>query len=246
MLTGNNLLETLTDQLVEMDLPRMAASLDAAYRSPGFLETDRLVLVSNIIEDEHQARMTTRVNGRLKNANLLGCGNELSSCRDSSERSYLPVGIADTLATLDFVKDGLNVCMLGPSDAGKTWMAKAMGVHACDGFRVGYHHCQPLLEELMSLKETDFKKYRSKVNRLTRLDLVILDDFLLHTISDEREVKVLFELLEKRSEADRSTVVCSQREPSSWPSMMLNDEVAANAITKRVTKHYTVVIQPHQ
>ena len=47
-------------------------------------------------------------------------------------------------------------------------------------------------------------------------DLLILDDFLLHTITDEREVKVLF--------------------------MILNDEVSANAITKRATKHYTVVI----
>lgn len=28
----------------------------------------------------------------------------------------------------------------------------------------------------------------------------------------------------------------------SWASMILNDEVSANAITKRATKHYTVVI----
>ena len=41
-----------------------------------------------------------------------------------------------------------------------------------------------------------------------------------------------------------STFTCSQREPSSWSSMILNDEVSANAILKRVTKHYTVVIKP--
>lgn len=70
----------------------------------------------------------------------------------------------------------------------------------------------------------------------------ILDDFLLHTITDEREVKVLFEILEKRSELSKSTVICSQREPKSWASMILNDEVSANAIIKRVTKHYTIVI----
>ena len=48
--------------------------------------------------------------------------------------------------------------------------------------------------------------------------------------------------LEKRCEAQKSTIVCSQREPKSWASMILNDEVSANAITKRATKHYTVVI----
>ena len=74
--------------------------------------------------------------------------------------------------------------------------------------------------------------------------VLILDDFLLHTITDEREVKILFEILEKRCEINLSTIICSQREPASWSSMILNDEVSANAILKRATKHYTVVIKP--
>lgn len=32
-----------------------------------------------------------------------------------------------------------------------------------------------------------------------KLDLLILDDFLLHTVTDEREIKVLFEIMVKRS-----------------------------------------------
>ena len=78
------------------------------------------------------------------------------------------------------------------------------------------------------------------------MDLLILDVFLLHTITDEREIKVLFEILEKRNELVQSTIVCSQREPTSWASMILNDEVSSNAIMKRATKHYTVVIQPKE
>mgnify|MGYP001091291009 CR=1 FL=1 len=77
-------------------------------------------------------------------------------------------------------------------------------------------------------------------------DLLILDDFLLHTVTDEREIKVLFEIMEKRSELCKSTIVCSQREPNSWASMILNDEVSANSILKRATKHYTVVIKPRE
>lgn len=42
-----------------------------------------------------------------------------------------------------------------------------------------------------------------------------------------------------------STIICSQREPASWWSMILNDEVASNAIMKRATRHYTVVIKPN-
>lgn len=70
-----------------------------------------------------------------------------------------------------------------------------------------------------------------------------LDDFMLHTITDEREVKVLFEILEKRCEINLSTIICSQREPASWKSMILNGEVSANTIPKRAAKYYTLVIK---
>ncbi len=80
--------------------------------------------------------------------------------------------------------------------------------------------------------------------KVSHLYLLILDDFLLHTLTDEREVKLLFEILEKRSEMKLSTFICSQRDPKSWSAMILNDEVSANAILKRATKHFTVLIRP--
>ena len=70
---------------------------------------------------------------------------------------------------------------------------------------------------------------------------IILGDFLLHTITDEREIKILFELLEKRNEQRKSTIACSKRDPNNWKAMILN-EVSANSIMKRATKHYTVKI----
>ena len=86
-------------------------------------------------------------------------------------------------------------------------------------------------------------KYESRMKKLMNFHLLILDDFLLNTVSDEREVKVLLDILEKRVECLKSTIVCSQRDPDTWKAMILNDEVSANAILKRVTKHYTVMIE---
>ena len=94
------------------------------------------------------------------------------------------------------------------------------------------------------LSEDDSMKYLREIKKILGFQLLILDDFLLNTIMDEREVKVLMEILEKRIEASKSTIVCSQREPGSWKAMIMNDEVSANAIMKRATKHYIVVIQP--
>ena len=96
------------------------------------------------------------------------------------------------------------------------------------------------------MEGTGHLPFTKRLKKICGTALLILDDFLLHTLTDEREVKILFEILEKRSEINLSTIICSQREPASWSAMILNDEVAANAILKRATRHYTVVIKPRQ
>ena len=95
--------------------------------------------------------MNKRIQSRLRAAHLRGCPQELSNCIDSAEREYLPRGITETLATLDFIDSGLNVCILGPSDSGKSYLAKALGIGACNNYQVEYHHCETLLETLVAL-----------------------------------------------------------------------------------------------
>ena len=151
------------------------------------------------------------------------------------ERVYLPSDINAILSSLDFIREGLNICILGPSDSGKAYLAEELGIQFCLNFRAMYHHCEEFLETMIALKQTDYSKYQKKVRFYLnlKLDLLILDDFLLHTITDEREIKVLFEVMENRGELSRCTIVCSQRESNSWASMILNDEVSTNAILKR-------------
>lgn len=242
MLTGEKMVNSLVDELNEIGMPSMAATLDKVYHSERFLDLDHLTLMSELIESEYEDKISKRINNRLRHAKLIGCPQTLEECQDSRTREYLPTGIPNVLSSMAFIRDGLNVCILGPSDSGKTHLAKALGIAACNNYKVEYHHCESYLEGMVSLKETDYKKYDRKMILLAKLDLLILDDFLLHTITDEREIKVLFVVLEKRCEASKSTIVCSQREPKSWASMILNDEVASNAIMKRATKDYTVVI----
>lgn len=234
----------LVDQLNELKLHSMASSLESLYRSKEFDALDRLRFLEQIITPEYEDTMSRQYENRLERAHLKGCPQSISSCVDSSERCYLPSEVVSTLSSMDFIEEGLNVCILGPSDSGKSYLAKALAIQACMKYRVSYFHCEPFLEELVSLKGADYPKYQKRIRYFIKMDLLILDDFLLHTISDEREIKVLFEVMEKRSELSKSTIVCSQREPSSWASMILNDEVSSNAIMKRATKHYTVVIQP--
>lgn len=244
METGKQTLNGILTELDYMGLSAMATELNRLYHSKEFLQIDRLTLLRYVIDAEYEVKSGKKFTNRLKKARLEGSPCDILCCVNSREREYLPEGITSSLGSLDFVERGLNVCILGPSDSGKSYLAKSLAIQACHNYRVCYTHCNAFAEEMVSLKGRDFEKYQRKLRYYTNLDLMVLDDFLLHTITDEREIKVLFQLLEKRNEHGRSTIFCSQREPKSWASMMLNDEVSANAILKRATKHYTVVINP--
>ena len=109
----------------------MAATLDQLHHSPRFLETDTATVLSEMIEAEYQTKISKKLAYRLRKAHLEGCPQELKDCVDSSKREYLPNGITSTLSSLDFIKAGLNVCILGPSDSGKSFYSKAIGIKAC-------------------------------------------------------------------------------------------------------------------
>lgn len=243
MRKGDNLLLDLEEQMQTIKLPLMALKLDELYRSPKYLNMDKLDFLSELLAPEYRNKVTKTINNRLRTAHIIGTPCEINSCKDTNQRSYEPHGAPKTLSSLRFIEDGQNVCILGASDSGKTYLAKALGASACEKFRVSYNRCSELLESLVALKTEDYSRYERRMRKILNFHLLILDDFLLNTIADEREIKILLELMEKRIELSRSTIICSQREPESWKSMIMNDEVSANAIMKRATKHYVVMIQ---
>ena len=243
MRKGDDLLLDLEEQMQTIKLPLMALKLDELYRSPKYLNMDKLDFLSELLAPEYRDKVTKTINNRLRTAHIIGTPCEINSCKDTNQRSYEPHGAPKTLSSLRFIEDGQNVCILGASDSGKTYLAKALGASACEKFRVSYNRCSELLESLVALKTEDYSRYERRMRKILNFHLLILDDFLLNTIADEREIKILLELMEKRIELSRSTIICSQREPESWKSMIMNDEVSANAIMKRATKHYVVMIQ---
>lgn len=243
MNTGTKELQSILQELDELKLPYMAAELEGLYKQPTFVEIGRLELISAIIHAEYTETISKRYESRLKKAKLRGSDSCLDQCVDSKERQYQPRDIVPILSTLGFIPEGMNLCIFGPSDSGKTYLARALGAEACREYRVGYYHCEDLAGELANIRKSDYKQYQKKLRAIINLDLVILDDFLLHPITEDDEVKALYDVLEKRNELQKSCIICSQREPKAWPSMLMEDEVSSNSLLKRVTKHYNVMIE---
>lgn len=241
METGTKLLEEISDEMKALGLEPMSEMLRKLYYSPQFVTMDRLEIISDLISVQYTTTANQQYQNRLKKARLIGEPCELGRCRTSRQRAYEP-DIVPNLGSLEFVRQGHNLCIFGASDSGKTYLAKALGIEACRKYRTEYYRCAELLEELVATKEDDYKRYKRRIGHLSRLDLLILDDFLLHSVTDEAQKKVLYEVLEKRNELSRSCIICSQREPITWKLMFLQDEVSSNSILKRVTKDYSIAI----
>ena len=145
METGTIILESMLSELDEMGLSTMAQTLSRLYHAPSFLETDRLSLFREVIDAEYQSKSGKKFTTRLKEANLSGCPASVENCVDSKDREYLPEEITVTLASLDFIERGLNICILGPSDSGKSYLAKALAIQACHNSSLFCYKSIPLI-----------------------------------------------------------------------------------------------------
>ena len=105
MLTGTVLINELVDELNELKLSTMAATLDDLYHKPGFLEMDRLTLIAELIGPQFQEKVSTTLKNRLTAAHLKGSPEELSDCVDSDKREYLPAGIQRFFPLLTYLKE---------------------------------------------------------------------------------------------------------------------------------------------
>lgn len=141
------------------------------------------------------------------------------------------------LATCSYINFGQHIIIHGASGNGKTYLSCALGNAACRNFRKTYYiRMQELLERLKTEKE--FGDYRKYLNSLKKLDLLILDEFLLRKLTPE-EASHLLEVVEIRSRNDegtagRSTIFCSQYEPADWYERISPEEAERNPETEAI------------
>jgi DNA replication protein DnaC len=99
------------------------------------------------------------------------------------------------------------VLIVGPSGSGKSFVAQALGQHACrSGFTVQYLRLPALLSLFVQARAEG--TYDRLLKRLGELCVMLIDDFGLGTLS-EREKQDLFEAVKERY-GNGAIVVTSQ------------------------------------
>jgi DNA replication protein DnaC len=182
-----------------------------------------------LVDAEWTHRENRRIGRILKNAKLRinqACIEDI----DYTENRHLDRSVIRQLATCRWVDEHHNIVIEGATGTGKTYVSCALGQMACRrGHRVLYRRAPRLLDELRLARAAG--EYAKELKRLSRIDVLIIDDWAIAPLQVPERQDVL-EVLEDRHDL-RSTIIASQLPAKAWHAY-IGDQTVADAICDRV------------
>jgi len=181
-----------------------------------------------LLQAEEQERSNNRFE-RLRKSARFRYQSSVEELKLDASRGMDKALISD-LATGEYLKKGESVLITGASGCGKSFLASALGSHACaQGYRVAYYNMQKLLlkTKISRIEGTTVKLF----DNLAKTDLLILDDFGLTHLEQQQRMD-LMELIEDRH-GKSSTMIASQLPVANWYDI-IGEETIADAILDRL------------
>ena len=140
-------------KLKSMRLPAFAEAYEKQidqedeYSSMSFHE--RLML---LVDAEYDSRHNNNIKRLIKNARLSDSSAFLGNIDYLPDR-HLNRDLLESLADNDYIRQGLNVILIGATGSCKSFIANALGVNACQsGYKTRYIRLPELFSELEAAK----------------------------------------------------------------------------------------------
>src|SRR5260370_37098983 len=215
------------DQLRRLRLSGMAAAFTQQLEQPELQALSFEERFSLLLDRELTQRENRRLHRLLQLSRLRqqACVEDI----DYKHRRGLERSLMATLITCDWISKHHNLHLTGPTGTGKSWLACALGHQACrHGLTVRYERVGLLLDSLRIARGDG--SFGKRLLQLSRIDLLILDDFALKPLT-QSERHDLLEVIEDRHGA-RSTLMTSQLPTSRWHEYV-NEPTVADALLDR-------------
>ncbi|RAW99190.1 MULTISPECIES: IS21-like element helper ATPase IstB [unclassified Photorhabdus] len=205
------------------DALRQQVSLPSSYNELGFEE--RLLL---LVEEELTHRENQKADRLIKQAHFRLRG-ELEALDYRASRG-LEKSQVRSLSQGHWLKHCQNLLLTGATGSGKTYLACALGRHYCrQGYVVYYYRLKGLLELCRQCHGDG--SYPRLLNKLSRSQLLILDDWGLEVLTSDQRSDLL-EIVDQFYQRG-SVLLVSQLPIEKW-YQMIGDATHADAILDRL------------
>ncbi|HKJ60966.1 MAG TPA: IS21-like element helper ATPase IstB [Hyphomicrobiales bacterium] len=217
------------DQMVALGLSGMATAYRELIDQPQGSDLGRDEWLGLMLDREMAVRADKRLSNRLATARLRfpdACieNVDFAARRGLDRRQIL------SLAQGAWLKAHEHLILTGQTGTGKTWLACAIGRQAARLDCSVLYVRMPRLFEDLALARLD-GRFPRLVDKLARIQLLILDDWGTHALTDQQRLDLL-EIFEERYRR-KSTLITAQLPVAQWHEM-IGEPTIADAILDRI------------
>ena len=229
-------LEALIDaHAAELKLPTVRRRFRALAAEATREQQTPVAYLAALLEAEMTERAERRERRRLLDARFPAL-KRLEDFR-FSENPKIPQATIAALAKGSWIADRESVILIGDSGTGKTHLATALGIAACQqGRRVRFTTLAALANEL---QEADGQRELARViARYARTELVVLDELGYLTLPDGA-AELVFQVLSERHE--RGSLILTTNLPFGEWTKVFPDARMAKAVVDRLTHRAHII-----
>jgi DNA replication protein DnaC len=224
-----------TQQVIQLmqslRLKGMQSAMENLIETRQWQQLEASQLLNQLLQSEWDERYNRKIH-RLTSAARFRYQASMAEIKASQARNLTQAQLAE-LALCNWIRNGENLLITGPTGVGKSYLASALGHHAChNGLKTTYFSMQKLFRKLQ-LTRLD-GTFHKETEKIARADLLIIDDFGLFKLDDQQRLDLL-ELIEDRH-SRKSTVIASQLPVSAWYDI-IGEPTLADAILDRIINH---------
>ena len=229
--------KTLEDTLTALKLSWIRENIDEEVAIAVRKNRSPHELIERLLEGELATRNARAVERRIRQAKLSRRPTLIDF--DFNWPQKINADQIRHLFTLDFIKNATNVVFIGNVGLGKSHLAEAIAVQACEhNINTLFAPATTIINELADAQQLGI--FTKTLNRYLRPTLLIIDE-LGYLPVDKLGAELLFQVLAGRYEK-ASTVITTNSIYKEWNKTFANDNAMTAAVLDRVVHHCETII----